>query len=189
MRLSGSGTLVWLPFKPDIGFTDPLADYTFGLAPVFQTQFTYDIPFNKVDVQMVEDFSVLSGGFGTGQEERHDPGSPDDVRSEERQDARFERDQDAGPVARRAVGRKGPSMAQRRQPGQGQRQHPLERAPPGVRGESDAAGIVLIAPVVEGVGSSIGHRLDAGTSAGHPDRRPTVGRRTPSVCRGMGTGR
>ena len=45
MRLSAAGTLVWLPFKPDIGFTDPLADYSFSLAPIFQTQFTYDIPF------------------------------------------------------------------------------------------------------------------------------------------------
>jgi len=66
MRLSAAGTLVWLPFKPDIGFTDPLADYSFSLAPIFQTQFTYDIPFNKVDVQMIEDFTVQSGGFGTG---------------------------------------------------------------------------------------------------------------------------
>ena len=66
MRLSAAGTAVWLPFKPDIGFTDPLADYSFSLAPIFQTQFTYDIPFNKVDVQMVENFTVQSGGFGTG---------------------------------------------------------------------------------------------------------------------------
>lgn len=66
MRLSASGTLVWLPFKPDIGFTDPLADYSFSLAPIFQTQFNYDIPFNKVDVQMIENFTVQSGGFGTG---------------------------------------------------------------------------------------------------------------------------
>jgi hypothetical protein len=66
MRLSASGTAVWLPFKPDIGFTDPLADYTFSLAPIFQTQFIYDIPFNKVDVQVIENFTVQSAGFGTG---------------------------------------------------------------------------------------------------------------------------
>ena len=66
MRLSAAGTLIWLPFKPDIGFTDPLADYSFSLAPLFQSQFIYDIPFNKVDVQLIEDFTVQSGGFGTG---------------------------------------------------------------------------------------------------------------------------
>ena len=66
MRLSAAGTLIWLPFKPDIGFSDPLADYSFSLAPLFQTQFTYDIPFNRVDVQMIENFTVQSGGFGTG---------------------------------------------------------------------------------------------------------------------------
>ena len=66
MRLSAAGTAVWLPLKDEIGFTDPLADYSFSLAPIFQSQFTYDIPFNKVDFQVVEDFTVQSGGFGTG---------------------------------------------------------------------------------------------------------------------------
>ena len=66
MNLSAAGTLIWLPFKPDIGFTDPLADYSFSLAPIFQSQFTYDIPFNHLDLQMIEDFTVQSGGFGTG---------------------------------------------------------------------------------------------------------------------------
>jgi len=66
MRLSAAGTAVWLPFEQELGFTDPLADYTFSLTPIFQTQFTYDIPFNKVDVQVIENFTVQSGGFGTG---------------------------------------------------------------------------------------------------------------------------
>lgn len=66
MRLTAAGTAVWLPFKGEVGFTDPLADYTFSLAPLFQTQFNYDIPFNKVDVQLIENFTVQSGGFGTG---------------------------------------------------------------------------------------------------------------------------
>lgn len=66
MRLSAVGTAVWLPFKSEVGFTDPLADYNYSLAPLFQTQFNYDIPFNKVDVQMIESFTVQSGGFGTG---------------------------------------------------------------------------------------------------------------------------
>ncbi len=66
MRLSAAGTLIWLPLKNELGFTDPLADYSFSLAPIFQTQFTYDIPFNHWDVQMIEDFTVQSGGFGTG---------------------------------------------------------------------------------------------------------------------------
>ena len=66
MRLTAAGTAVWLPFKSEVGFTDPLADYTFSLAPLFQTQFNYDIPFNKVDVQLIENFTVQSGGLGTG---------------------------------------------------------------------------------------------------------------------------
>jgi hypothetical protein len=66
MRLSAAGTAVWLPFEQELGFTDPMADYTISLAPIFQTQFIYDIPFNKVDVQMIENFTVQSGGFGTG---------------------------------------------------------------------------------------------------------------------------
>jgi len=66
MRLSAAGTAVWLPFEQELGFTDPIADYTYSLAPIFQTQFIYDIPFNKVDVQMIENFTVQSGGFGTG---------------------------------------------------------------------------------------------------------------------------
>lgn len=66
MRLSAGGTAIWLPFKSDIGFTDPMADYNFSLTPVFQTQFAYDIPFNKVDVQILESFTVQSGGFGMG---------------------------------------------------------------------------------------------------------------------------
>lgn len=66
MRLSAAGTAVWLPFKSEVGFTDPIADYQASIAPVFQTQFLYDIPFNKVDVSLLENFSVQSGGFGTG---------------------------------------------------------------------------------------------------------------------------
>ncbi|NBV21037.1 MAG: hypothetical protein EBS05_03450 [Proteobacteria bacterium] len=66
MRLSAAGTAIWLPLKGEVGFRDPLADYSFSLAPLFQTQFTYDIPMNHLDFQVLEDFTVQSGGFGTG---------------------------------------------------------------------------------------------------------------------------
>lgn len=66
MRLSAAGTAVWLPLKGEVGFSDPLQDYTFGITPLFQTQLTYDIPFNRVDLKVLEDFSVQSGGFDTG---------------------------------------------------------------------------------------------------------------------------
>ena len=66
MRLSAAGTAIWLPLKGEVGFRDPLADYGFSLAPLFQTQFSYDIPMNHLDFQVLEDFTVQSGGFGTG---------------------------------------------------------------------------------------------------------------------------
>jgi hypothetical protein len=64
MQLTAAGAMVWLPFKSEVGFSDPQADYTGNLGPLFQTQFSYDIPFNKVDVQFLESFAALPGGLG-----------------------------------------------------------------------------------------------------------------------------
>jgi hypothetical protein len=64
MQLTAAGAMVWLPFRSEVSFSDPQADYTGNLSPLFQTQFSYDIPFNKVDVQILENFAALPGGFG-----------------------------------------------------------------------------------------------------------------------------
>ena len=64
MQLTAAGTAVWLPLTGEVSFSDPVADYTATFAPVFQTQFSYDIPLNKVDVQVLESFSAQSGGLG-----------------------------------------------------------------------------------------------------------------------------
>lgn len=64
MQLTAAGTAVWLPFKHEVTFSDPTADYTGTFAPVFQTQFSYDIPLNKIDLQVLESFSAQSGGLG-----------------------------------------------------------------------------------------------------------------------------
>ena len=55
----------------------------------------------------------------------------------------------AGTVARGAIGAERPAMAEGGQTGQGQRQDPVARAAARVRDEPDAAGIVLVARVVE----------------------------------------
>ena len=65
MQLTAAGTAVWLPFKSEVTFANPTEAYTGSFAPIFQTQFSYDIPFNKVDVQALESFSAQSGGLGT----------------------------------------------------------------------------------------------------------------------------
>ena len=61
----------------------------------------------------------------------------------------IERQRDTGAVARLAVGAECPSMAERGQAGEGQRQDPVARAPAGVRDEPDATRVVLEARLVE----------------------------------------
>ena len=56
----------------------------------------------------------------------------------------------AGAVARLPVRSERPAMPERRQPGEGQRQHPIARPPARVRDEPDAARVVLVARVVQG---------------------------------------
>lgn len=65
MQLTVSGAGIWLPFKSEVTLSDPTEAYNGNLSPVFQSQFSYDIPFNKFDVQILESFSAQSGGLGT----------------------------------------------------------------------------------------------------------------------------
>ena len=60
-----------------------------------------------------------------------------------------ERQGDPGAVARLAVGAERAAMAERREPGQGQRQDPVARPAARVRDEPDAARVVLEARVVQ----------------------------------------
>ena len=73
------------------------------------------------------------------------------------EDARLERQQDAGAVARGAVGGECAAVTERAEPGQGERQDERPRPPAGVSHEPDPAGIVLVAWVVERVRPAKGH--------------------------------
>lgn len=65
MRLAAGGTVAWLPFENEIGFADPLADFTASLQPVFLTQFNYEVPLGPLTSFTVYDnLNVVSGGFG-----------------------------------------------------------------------------------------------------------------------------
>jgi len=65
MRLAAGGTLAWLPFKNEIGFRDPLANFTASIRPIFLTQFNYDVPLGPLTTFTVFDrLNVVSGGFG-----------------------------------------------------------------------------------------------------------------------------
>jgi hypothetical protein len=83
MRLSFGSTLVYLPFREELGFADPLADLTFGLQPVFLTQLDYEIPLGKnTTLSILDSFTGQSGGFGTSQSFsllQRDPRQLDDV--------------------------------------------------------------------------------------------------------------
>lgn len=65
MQLTVGGAVNWLPFKSEVTLSNPTEAYTGTFAPVFQSQFSYDIPFNKIDVQILDSFSAQSGGIGT----------------------------------------------------------------------------------------------------------------------------
>ena len=71
------------------------------------------------------------------------------VARDQRQDGRIERERDAGAVAGLAIGAERPAMGERRQPGQGQRQHPIARPTTRIGDEPHATGVVLVARVVE----------------------------------------
>ena len=95
---------------------------------------------------------------------------------EQLQQRSVERQRDPGAVARLAVGAERAAMAERGQPGEGQRQDPVARPAAGVRDEPDAAGVVLEPRVVER--ASVGVRS-----------RSLVMLSTARLRRGDGTGR
>ncbi|MGB0578603.1 MAG: hypothetical protein ACPGVU_02775 [Limisphaerales bacterium] len=65
MRLAAGGTVAWLPFENQIGFADPLADFTTSLQPLFLTQFEYEVPLGPLTTFSIYDnLNVVSGGFG-----------------------------------------------------------------------------------------------------------------------------
>ena len=68
----------------------------------------------------------------------------------------IERERDAGAVARLAVGPERPAMTQRAETGQRQRQDAIARPAAGVRDEPDAAGVVLVARVVQRAAGAAG---------------------------------
>ena len=72
-----------------------------------------------------------------------------EITGQQLQQRPIEREGDARAVARLAIGAERAAMAQRSETRQRQRQHPIARPPAGVRHETDAASIVLVAFVVE----------------------------------------
>ena len=61
----------------------------------------------------------------------------------------IERERDTSAVARFTVGAERPTMAQRAEPGQRQREDPVARSPAGIGHEPDATRIVLVARVIQ----------------------------------------
>ena len=116
------------------------------------------------------------------------PGRPATSVRQPGEDARLERQQDAGAVARGAVGGECAAVTERAEPGQGERQDARPRPPAGVRHEPDAAGIVLVAWVVERVRPANGHGR-GGSSASFGIGSLTVGRPAAGVRRETGPGR
>ena len=110
-------------------------------------------------------------GSGPRQEQPDDSGPATETRGERVEQARLERQEDAGAVARCAVGGERPAMTERAQPGQGERQDPVARPSAGVRDEPDAARVVLVATVVERAASTVGHRADSVLRRAHRIRR------------------
>ena len=64
-------------------------------------------------------------------------------RREQRQQRPIERQRDPGAIARLPVRPERAAVAERGQPGEGQRQDPVARPPAGVRDEPDATGVML----------------------------------------------
>jgi hypothetical protein len=65
MRFGAGGTVAWLPFENEIGFSDPLANFGASLQPVFLTRFDYEIPLGPLtSFNIYDNFTVQSGGFG-----------------------------------------------------------------------------------------------------------------------------
>ena len=64
MQLSMAGSIFAEPLQKRITFSDPQAAYTGTFAPQFQTRFSYDIPFNHVDVVFLDQFTAQTEGVG-----------------------------------------------------------------------------------------------------------------------------
>ncbi|MBL6764309.1 MAG: hypothetical protein ISQ14_05085 [Verrucomicrobiae bacterium] len=65
MRLAAGGTVAWLPLENEIGFADPIANFTASLQPLFLSRFDYEVPVSPLSsINVANDFTVQSGGFG-----------------------------------------------------------------------------------------------------------------------------
>ena len=66
LRLAAGGTIVWLPFRNEIGFDDPLADFEISVIPLALMQLSYQLPLGHWEVSATDQFLVRHGGIGTG---------------------------------------------------------------------------------------------------------------------------
>ncbi len=90
------------------------------------------------------------GRAATWQEDRDDRGLRcREIAGEECQEGAVQREGDARAIARFAIGPERTAVSERREAGEGQRQHPVPGPPARVRDEPDTARIVLVPRVVE----------------------------------------